>query len=67
MWDVLLRRNGVIRRWTITERERSPGWSFRYIDDDKVTLGGCDTLALALAQKREWEAEIVASLADGWA
>ena len=64
MMDVVLRRNGVTRRWTITKWAK--GWSFRYIDDDLVSFGGCDTLEAALAQKRAWEAEIIAALANGW-
>ncbi len=64
MLDVSLSRKGLTRRWTISAWEK--GWSCRYIDRHSVSFSGCDTLALALAKKDVWEAEIIVARADGW-
>ena len=62
--DVALRRNGALRRWTISKW--SMGWTCRYSDNGTVTIGGCHTEELMRAKRQEWEAEIAAARADGW-
>ena len=42
-------------------------WSCRYTEPAGVRYCGCDTLDSALAKKAEWEAQIAAARADGWA
>jgi len=64
MLDVLLRKNGTARHWVISEF--AGRWVSRYTDGQSITFGGFDTLALALAQKAQSEAEIAAAKADGW-
>ena len=62
--DVRLTRDGLVRRWTISRW--SMGWTCRYVNGIEVTVGGCSTLALMEAKRRQWEAEIAAARTDGW-
>lgn len=51
MLDVLLRRNGTARHWTISEW--SGRWMCRYTEANAISFSGCDNFDLALARKAE--------------
>ena len=63
--NVTLRRGDEFRQWSI--RQRDSGWDCRVLLPTSLTVSACETLDQALARKHEWEAEIVAARADGWA
>ena len=63
--DVTLRREAMVRRWTITS-EPPDGWSCRFVDANSVTVSGCATVDAVTVKTREWRAEIEAARADGW-
>ena len=65
--DVILRRDGLVKRWTINTGDLPDYWSCRLLDANSVTVSACFTEAAVTARVREWEAQIDAARADGWA
>jgi hypothetical protein len=65
LMDVTLRRDGKTRRWNIVAWAN--GWRCTLSGPGMVAGFSCDTVEQALAQKREWDAQIVTALAEGWA
>ena len=62
--DVILKREGQIRRWTI--RMASVGWACTVESAGHVTSSACPTRDLAMAKVGEWQVEIAVAKADGW-
>jgi len=65
--DVTLIRDDDVRRWTV-HSGISPGeWRCRLVFPHSVTVFACSSKDEAAAQVREWQAEIEAAKAEGWA
>ena len=63
--DVTLRRDGQTRRWTI--HMSSVDWTCIVEAPGHVESSACSTRDLALAKAGEWQQEITAARAAGWA
>jgi len=63
--DVTLRRDGLLRRWTITSR--TGRWDCRLIIPDAMVVSACFTLACVAAAVQSWTQQIDAAKAEGWA
>ena len=64
--DVTLRREGLVKRWTIHAGDLPDYWSCRFLDTNVVTVSGCFTEAEVTDKVREWKAQVDAAKADGW-
>ena len=63
--DVTLRRNGQVKRWTITTAFPD-GWACRLTSADNVHASSCSTEDQIVTKQRDWRADINAARADGW-
>jgi len=65
--DVILRRDGDVRRWTIHEGISPGEWRCRLVVPHSVMVFACPSKEEALARVAEWQEDITKARADGWA